>query len=250
MKIINLQNDFYIYQFGEDEKKLGINIFMLKSKNECLLIDTGYIEHFNKVKADLDNKGITIKKLITTHYHPDHIGGVLELPDVDSIGSIFASDTLHLFYENVNDYLPKTIINKTTVLKFGNHILKIELNPGHSKDGLLITVNNKYLLVGDDLIFSNKDKQAIPYLAYPGIDHHINSVKKIKGSALDLIIIPNHGNPIDDNIEKNHAIDNTLKYLEYLKENPKCSFDDFNKATNITFMNPKWHSLNVGRIFE
>ena len=47
--------------------------------------------------------------------------------------------------------------------EFGNHIIKLEKNIGHSKDGILITIDNKYMYVGDDMVYSHNGVALVPF---------------------------------------------------------------------------------------
>ncbi|MCK5762435.1 MAG: MBL fold metallo-hydrolase, partial [Candidatus Izimaplasma sp.] len=145
MKIIALEKGVSIYQFEHGEKNfLGSNVFVIQDGNECILVDTGFRKHFLQVQDDLTEKGITIKKVILTHFHPDHIGGLTQVKNADIIGSIFAQDTLKKYIRDYQNYLPNIVVIDQMKIKFGKHNFLIELNSGHSKDGLLITLNDKY----------------------------------------------------------------------------------------------------------
>ena len=89
MNIISLEKDIFVYQFApEKDKFLGTNVFMVQSGDECLIIDTGFRRHFLNVAEDLKEKGITISKVILTHFHPDHIGGLPRVKGAEIIASI------------------------------------------------------------------------------------------------------------------------------------------------------------------
>ena len=194
MNIISLEKDIFIYQFSpEKDRFLGMNIFMIQNGDECILIDTGFRRHFVQVAKDLKDKDIKISKIILTHFHPDHISGIPKAIGADIIGSIYAQDNLKKYVEDYQNYLPTIVVVDKKIIKFGRHIIKMQLNSGHSKDGLLITLNDKYLFVGDDVISDNNGNASIPFCSEKDVAAHISSIKKIMEVVVDKQLIPTHG---------------------------------------------------------
>ncbi len=245
MNIIKLEENIFVYQFGPEEGKfLGVNIFMIQSDNECTLIDTGFRRHFLQVKKDLDEKGIKISKVILTHFHPDHIGGLPRVKDADIIGSVFAKSTLMKYVEDYQNYLPTFLVGDKTEIEFGKHTFVLELNGGHSKDGLLITLNDKYIFVGDDVISDNSGNASIPYCSDKDVNAHINSINNIISRLGNKQILPSHGKVLDNDEDIMSDLIKRSTYLHYIKENRNASYEDFNNETNISFLGRDWHVLN------
>ena len=243
--IITIEKDIFIYQFGpEKDKFLGLNIFMIKNGDECVLIDTGFRRHFVQVSKDLKEKGIKISKVILTHFHPDHIGGIPRAIGADIIGSIYAEDNLKKYVEDYQNYLPTIVVEDQKEIKFGRHTFKMQLNSGHSKDGLLIALNDKYLFVGDDVIADNLGNASIPFCSEKVIDDHIHSIKKIMSELGNKYLLPTHGKLLDNKEDILKDLIPRLTYLHYINENREATYEQFSKETNISFLGRDWHVLN------
>ncbi len=237
MELIRLEKDILIYRFlPEKTSIIGTNIYVILNGNEAVLIDTGYRRQFLQVSADLSEKGIIIKQVILTHFHPDHIGGILRVKNANIIGSVYAGDTLKNYVENYQEYLPKTVVEDEMKITFGRHNFFLKINQGHSVDGLLIELNHQYLFVGDEIITNHEGKKVLPFPSLGNVDAHINSLKLIIASLGNKIVLPSHGLPLkSDEIILNDIVAR-LTYLYYLKENKNASYLDFFKETKISFV--------------
>lgn len=248
MEIIKIDKDIYLYRF---EKSLGhfigLNIIIILNGDEALLIDTGYENNFLELKKDLDDKNIKITNVVVSHFHPDHIGGIKYLRDAKIYGSVFAEYTLEKFNKEFDHLLPNIIVDDEVIIEFGEHILKLDKNIGHSKDGILVTINNKYMYVGDDMVFSHKGKALIPFCAEQIISNHILSIEKIRKEYKGKIIIPTHGEIIKDQNVIGQDLENRLIYLNYILKYPNCTFKEFIEDTGINFIGMKSHVYNINK---
>lgn len=248
MEKINLDKDIVLYRF---EKALGhfvgLNTIVIEYYNEALLIDTGYEENFLQIKADLDSRNIKIVGVVVSHFHPDHIGGLKHIKDAQIYGSIFAKHSLEKFNDKYDHLLPNNVVVDKKVIKFGNHVIKLERNIGHSKDGILITIDDDFLYVGDDMVFSHDGRALIPFCADQIVSNHILSIKKIHNQFRGKIIIPTHGKIIKDQDAIDTDLKNRLIYLNYITEHPNCSFSDVIEDTGIKFIGMKSHVYNINK---
>ena len=199
MEKIEISKGIYLCRF---EKALGhfigLNVVLIENGNEALLIDTGYEYNFVELKKHLDERNITITKVVVSHFHPDHIGGLKYLEHADVYGSEFAEYSLSKFNSEFDQLLPDMIVKDELVFKFGNHTIKLEKNIGHSKDGILITIDNKFMYVGDDMVYSHNGVSLVPFCADQIVENHILSIEKIYENYKNKIIIPSHGKIIED----------------------------------------------------
>jgi len=245
MNIITLEKDILVYQFDPEEGgHIGVNIFVILNDKECVVIDTGFRRHFLQVQKDLNKKEIIIKKVILTHFHPDHIGGIPRIKNAEIIGSIFAQDTLKKYVKGYQNYLPNIVVVDNKKIKFGNHTFLLEVNSGHSKDGLLITLNDKYIFVGDDIICDNLGVSSIPYCPENNPMANINSLNIIMSKLGNKVILPTHGKPLDNEENIIKDIKSRLTYFHFINVNKNATYEDFYKATNINFLGRDWHILN------
>jgi glyoxylase-like metal-dependent hydrolase (beta-lactamase superfamily II) len=245
VKKIEINSSIDIYQFPPPtDAVLGVNIVVLKSNNECIVFDAGYEHHMKELKPILDK--MKIKYIICTHFHPDHCYGLNENKGHTVVGSKYAYDTLKIFNDHENEVLlPKIKVEDKMIINLGEHTVKLTINKGHSKCGLLINIDNQVLLTGDDIMFTNDGVSVLPYIA-DTIANHIDSLQTILRSYQNMIILPAHGKPISGNEVIKEEIVSRINYLEFVKEGNK-DLEQFKKKYGINFESEKWHRVNVLR---
>ena len=239
MKEVALKENLIMYQFEADDKKiLGQNIFVLFSDDECIVFDAGYERHMEQVLKHLTNH--TIKHVICTHFHPDHVYGLNVLPKQSVIGSKYALETLTMFEDESNELLlPDIIVNDTYQLEFDNHIITLTICPGHSNCGMLIDIDGEFLLVGDDYMSTNDNIPVLPYIA-ESIKQHIESLQFIVNHYNGYTFLPSHGvktKNIDD-------LNFRIRYLLFTLTREVDITKLYNK-NDVHFKNENWHKLNV-----
>jgi len=249
MEIFNLEEGLSVYKFSPNEKDeiVGYNVLVIQHENECILVDTAFRRHFVQIEEDLNKKGLKITKVIFSHFHRDHIGGIPKLDGVELVGSIYAKDTLKAMFKDADftKYLPTNAVINKKMIVFGKFKIDLIVNKGHSIDGLLVLVNNKYIFVGDDIIFNYRDEPLLPFCADLDAIAHINSLETIKSLVKGSYLIPSHG-PITNNEEEiKRDIDNRISYLNYIIKNKDSSYIDFSRETNIKFSGVEWYKNNV-----
>jgi len=239
MKEIKLTENFYMYQFPpEEERVLGQNIFVLYKGEECIVFDAGYERHMTQLISKLAK--FKIKHVICTHFHPDHCYGLNVLPKQDLIGSKYSLETLEMFEDLDNEFIvPSRLIEDNTVIEFGDHIITLTLNPGHSNCGMLIDIDGEFLLIGDDYMTTNDDIPVLPYVAET-CEQHIEALKNIIDFYNGYTFIPSHGIPTDDENDLYYRI----RYLEFALTKEK-ELSLFYKNDDVHFLSERWHSLNI-----
>ena len=184
MNVITLEAELKVYHFNNEAKGeyVGFNIFVVENGNECLVIDTAFRRHFNQLQEDLNSQGKKITTVITTHFHRDHIGGLLKLQDATKYASIDCEKTIRKVFKEqpYSKYLPDIYVENTKTITFGNHTITMIQNPGHSIDGLLVVIDDKYVFIGDDMIYSRDFEELKPFASEGDFDEHINSLNRIK----------------------------------------------------------------------
>lgn len=236
----------YLFQ-PQPGRHFGHNIIALINENKVILIDTGYEEHSLQVLKDLDNNGLIIDKIIISHFHHDHINGLKVLPKVPLYGSRFYYVTLDKWIEKQEHkyFTPSILIEKEYRLSFGKHQITMIPFPGHSACGILTNINDEYIHIGDELIFSNNGTPVLPCVDMAidePVKEHLQSLTRLK-KYMDYILIPSHGSIINGKKEIENDIDNRINYFNRILNNDrKISYEEATKECNCIFLHDEWHS--------
>ena len=83
-----------LYMFPPTTSKFGFNIVAVIDGDKAVLIDAAYENQAQQVLEDLAASGITIDKIIISHFHADHLFGINALPDVPIYGGSRYEETL------------------------------------------------------------------------------------------------------------------------------------------------------------
>lgn len=241
MKEIKINDYLFVYQFEpNNDTPLGRNIYLIKGIDDCILIDTGFPKDILQIKHILAK--YQLQYVILTHSHIDHCYGLLNLPKAKVIGSIYYRDSLPvLSVTKLKQFEPKIKISKETNMKFHNHRINLKPLKGHSKSDIFITLDNKYVFIGDNLIMTNQGKQSIPYISCT-LNDHFKSLNYIKSFSNKKALLPSHGTLLSKNIDC--FINNAIMYLKFL-EKKESSIELFYKEGNCEFANDKWHKYNL-----
>ena len=119
----------------------------------------------DEIKKELDEQGYSVKYVLNTHGHFDHVLGELEIQQNYPEIPIYISkdDTSHFsrleqelkmfgFNVSVQPLNPTEFIDESTQLSIGKYPIQIFSTPGHSKGSLTYYVDNK-LFTGDALFY-------------------------------------------------------------------------------------------------
>ena len=106
---------------------------LVETPEQNILIDTGYTGESNKLRAELEKAGVTrFERIILTHPHVDHIGGIgmiLDNYEVDEISDngIASTSTLYQRYRSADVKL--STLKTGDVLDFGGDVTFEVMNP-------------------------------------------------------------------------------------------------------------------------
>jgi Zn-dependent hydrolases, including glyoxylases len=197
----NFQENTYIY-FDNDSR-------------EAVLIDPGaYYEHeFEHINSFINSNNLTVKYILLTHGHIDHVLSVnyfrqlyniesyMHNGDIKLIDSILEYSDMFGFKLDSKPVIDNEI-NKDTKIKIGNSELRFLHTPGHSRGGVCIIDDNKKIVFTGDLIF----RDSIGRTDLPGgdFDTIIDSIKNILFKECDgsYILYPGHMSDTTVNLEK------------------------------------------------
>lgn len=193
VKIANLTGGGSLYQFVRIGK--GCLSYLIESDGEAVIVDpVRTIEPYEQFAVE---KGLTIKHVIDTHIHADHISGARALRE--KTGATYwlpPKDAGAVTYA----YEPFTEECKIT---FGDGSVKVEAlySPGHTIGSTSIIVDNQFLLTGDLLFVASIGRPDLGGKAVAWADDLRETLyERYKALSDELIVLPAHyGQPSEVN---------------------------------------------------
>lgn len=177
-------------------KKFTFNPFqentyvLFDETKEAIIIDPGcyYPNEFKQVDTFIESEGLTLKAIVNTHCHIDHVLGVQEVKDKFSVPfQAHKNESLNLdrldFQANMFGLPLKSatpeidqFINEKDIVRFGSTELEILFVPGHSPGHLAFVNHATNTIIGGDVLF----RQSIGRTDLPGCnhDHLIESIQE------------------------------------------------------------------------
>lgn len=206
------------------EPPIDNNNYLLidEDTKEAALIDCSSIEIWDKVpynsgkvgvstvgenRNEID--GITLKYILLTHGHFDHIAGIRPNNEI----KVYMHKDDMGWVNNVNTYMPMmgmsaitvpkidNFIDEGDVIKLGNLDIKVIHTPGHTQGGVCYHVND--VLFSGDTIF----RESVGRCDLPGgnFEQIVESIKtKIFTLPPETAIYPGHGKQTTVGWEKEH----------------------------------------------
>ena len=182
------------------------NTYLLYDETgEAIIVDAGCYttSEAAEVKRFTDENKLTVKYLVNTHCHIDHILGINALCDmykVDCYAHREELPTLQMAQQHammfglVIDTVPKVekTIDEGDELKFGNTTLKVIHTPGHTLGGVcLYSEKDKILITGDTLFQGSIGRTDLGGGSFDSIIHSIAT--KLLTLPDDVMVFPGHG---------------------------------------------------------
>ncbi len=149
---------------------LGVNTYVLYDEtSECVIIDAASIfPRENEALINfIEENNLTVKRLINTHLHFDHLFGVnlmadkfglkLEVHRDDLFLLDNLQDQLQMFgFNSDTNYKPEigTFLTEDDIITFGNQEFKIIHIPGHSPGSLVFYNEREEVAIVGDVLFS------------------------------------------------------------------------------------------------
>lgn len=198
---------------------LAVNCYIIEtdSKNAAA-VDIG--GDYSRLKALLDEKGLTLKKILLTHGHYDHFGGVADaVKDTGAEVYIHENDAEMLISSRLSlaDGIspePFEPVERFSTVKDGDEITLDELTfrvigtPGHTRGGVCYRCGG-CIFTGDTLFALSMGRTDFPG-GSPAEMH--KSLMMLAGIEEDLKVYPGHNETSTLAFEK--------KNNPYMKENP------------------------------
>lgn len=185
-----------------EQLKVGIistNCYIVSScKNNCVIIDPG--DNALELLSFINGKGLTLKKILLTHGHFDHIGAVSELVKqtqaevyIHKNDAVMLSDSRASLADMIPGFLHtdvkkfSTVVEKD-VINLDELSFKVMHTPGHTQGSVVYIVEN-CIFSGDTLFCGEVGRTDFPGGSYESI---IDSVKRIAALEGDYKVYPGH----------------------------------------------------------
>lgn len=195
---------FKLQQFAFNP--LQENTYVLfDASGECVIIDPGCyeIEEKNELAEFIEENKLTVKMLLNTHGHVDHVLGNAFVKDRYKVKlyihtkdeatlkavSVYAP---HYGFFNYHPAEPDEFLEEGDVIKFGEQQLQVLFVPGHAPGHIAFYHEKQKLVIGGDVLFYN----SIGRTDLPGgnFDTLMESIRE-KFFVLpdDVVVYPGHG---------------------------------------------------------
>ncbi len=251
MEVVNISANIYQFVFSNKKREYPLNITALIQDNQAIIIDVAYERHAKKVKAYLENKGISEFIIYLSHHHEDHIDGCKCFDGCKIYGSnLFSQDFQeHLQTDGfLKNFEPNNHITDKQIHSYSNFKIEHLYTPGHNKCSFSFYINNEVLYVGDLIFFNRKGLPSLPYLdANSIIDEYIESMNRIQKLNPKHILF-GHGQHISDESEIKKLIKTHTNYLINLKSKKKNSLEDCLEGDITSYCGVNFHSSNLLKI--
>jgi len=130
---------------------LGTNCYLAGDKDNLLVIDPG--ADADKIIKEIEENSYTVKYIVLTHCHTDHIGAVKEIKEKTQ-GLVLVSENEKDNYLNnainLSSYFstpkaqpaPDMLLKDGEKIASGEYEFKIILTPGHTSGGMCLLCGN------------------------------------------------------------------------------------------------------------
>ncbi|MDR0743508.1 MAG: MBL fold metallo-hydrolase [Tannerella sp.] len=197
----------------------GENTYLLYDETkETVLIDCGCItpDEKNTLSGFIDKNNLILKRLLSTHYHFDHVIGNAYIfhqygirPEIHRDEKNANTPTLNMqaskfgISMHFEEIEPLRNIEDNEELHFGHSTLKAILVPGHSPAGLVFySEADKFIIAGDVLFLGSIGRTDLWGGDY---DTLISSIKnRLLTLPDDTTVYPGHGPSTTIGAEKNN----------------------------------------------
>jgi glyoxylase-like metal-dependent hydrolase (beta-lactamase superfamily II)/rhodanese-related sulfurtransferase len=195
--------NFEIIQLRRTGK--GCLSYIVVSNNEAIIVDASLsVEVYNQI---LEQQNLTLKYVIETHIHADHISRSKQLAENNRV-------PLYLPYPNkvTFDFEP---ININTIFEVGNIKIKAIKSPGHTLESTAFLIDKKALLAGDTLFINGvgrPDLKANNDEALEKTKNLYQSLQSLLSLDDNIIVLPSHtSQPVDFD---NQPIQTTIGFVK------------------------------------
>ena len=194
-----LSKDVWLHEWKMEVEGFGTvssNGLLIVNGKEALLVDTPKDDAMTAVvlawaKGIL---GVEVKKAIITHFHNDRMGGIAALHDAD-VQTIAHTQTARLGSEKGYPKPSVTFQQEKKIILNGRSVMAFYPGAGHSRDNIVVWLEDEGLLYGGCFIKSGESKN-LGNLEDAFVNDWPASLLKTVGEFPETkIVIPGHGSP-------------------------------------------------------
>jgi len=179
---------------------LATNVWVVGDEvsREALAVDTA-IPSVAWVTAVLAERGWTLRFVVSTHRHWDHIGDNAAIVDATQATlAVHAADRHGLEVPQplyapfpIPPSVPALYLAEGGVIRFGSLVLEVLHTPGHTEGSVcLLATAERLLLTGDTLFRAGWGRTDLPG---GSTDQMVESLTRISRLPGDLRVLPGHG---------------------------------------------------------
>jgi glyoxylase-like metal-dependent hydrolase (beta-lactamase superfamily II) len=179
---------------------IATNLYVLgdEASREAIAIDTA-TPCVDWLTATLAERGWTLKLIVSTHRHWDHIGDNAAV--MDQTGARLAAHELDRHGLEMPDHssapfaippsIPAVDLAEGSEIRFGDIRLDVLHTPGHTEGSVcLLAADERLLLTGDTLFAGGWGRTD---LTGGSDDQMVDSLARLAGLPNDLKVLPGHG---------------------------------------------------------
>ncbi len=172
---------------------------------EAVVIDPGCYEEYeqDQLTEFIEKEGLTVKRLINTHGHIDHVLGnyfvsrkygiPLEINEKDiPVLKAVESYAPSYGFDNYQPVEPERMLNEGDIVTVGQSELEVLFLPGHSPGHIGLLNREEKMLVSGDVLF----RESVGRTDLPGGDHTtlLDSIReKLFNLDDEIIVYCGHG---------------------------------------------------------
>jgi glyoxylase-like metal-dependent hydrolase (beta-lactamase superfamily II) len=177
------------------------SIFGDEQTKEAIVVDPG--DDLADIHAVLDRHGLTVKSIIVTHAHIDHVAGAAKLR-AETGAAVYMNERDNMLLDMLDVQATwigvetpertevDTHAQDGTVLQLGSAEFQVRETPGHTPGSICIWIPQENKLVAGDTLFLD----SVGRTDLPGGDGK-KIIASIKGQLMNLpeeaVVIPGHG---------------------------------------------------------